>query len=64
MKKYLAVLLCAIMLISALTGCANDTPAAADKKDSVVVYICDIYCTMNPYLNPVWQNLGKLVMMH
>ena len=50
MKKHFAVLLCTIMLFTAVVGCSNNNAGGnVSQKDSVVVYVSDIFSMLNPF---------------
>ena len=47
MKKKLSLVLATLMLLGLLAGCGGQ-PAASGDKDTVVVYIGDIFNSMTP----------------
>lgn len=49
MKKKLSLVLATLMLLGLLAGCGGQ-PAASGDKDTVVVYIGDIFNSMTPYM--------------
>ena len=49
MKKILSLVLAVLMLLGLLAGCGGQ-PAASGDKDSVVVFIPDIFNSMTPYM--------------
>src|SRR5665647_180473 len=69
-KRLLAILLCLVMLLSVLTGCgATKGGADTGETKTVVVYVADIFNTLNPFdtgafsdsdvFNQVYESIAK-----
>lgn len=69
-KRILTILLCLVMLLSVLTGCGATKGGADTSKDKpVVVYVADIFNTLNPFdtgafsdsyvFNQVYESIAK-----